>query len=338
MIGINIARRHPVARLLGLTVQLVLVLAGSSATFADDDSSSVDGQISKRETVTLGSDAIERLRTRRPNIDEILESVHLERIVYRSDGLDVMGYLAQPRDAAGPLPVVIYNRGGNREFGALSDARAASILGAIASWGYVVVGSQYRGNAGGEGQEEFGGRDVHDVLNLVRLIDRLPTADSTRIGMYGWSRGGMMTYLALTHTDRIAAAIIGAGPTDAFETVRRRPTLESRVYAELVPGWPEHRDRELEARSAIRWVDRLDKETPLLLLHGSSDWRVHPTHALRMATALFDSRHPFRFVFFEGGDHGLSEHRREVDRLARDWLNRYVRDGEPWPSLKPHGR
>lgn len=57
-----------------------------------------------------------------------------------------------------------------------------------------------------------------------------------------------------------------------------------------------------------------------------------------MAAALYESRQPFRFVFFEGGDHGLTEHRDEVDRLARSWLDAYVRDQRPWPSLEPHGR
>jgi hypothetical protein len=46
----------------------------------------------------------------------------------------------------------------------------------------------------------------------------------------------------------------------------------------------------------------------------------------------------FRLVCFEGGDHLLTEHNDEVSRLAKDWLDRYVRDRKPWPSLKPHGR
>jgi len=57
-----------------------------------------------------------------------------------------------------------------------------------------------------------------------------------------------------------------------------------------------------------------------------------------MASALYENKHPFRFVFFEGGQHSLVEHRAEVDRLARDWLDYYVRDRKPWPSLDPHGQ
>jgi dipeptidyl aminopeptidase/acylaminoacyl peptidase len=109
-------------------------------------------------------------------------------------------------------------------------------------------------------------------------------------------------------------------------------------FAEVIPDYARHKDAALHARSPVRWPERLHKHTPLLLLHGSADWRVHPTQALAMASALYASQHPFRFVFFEGGDHGLSEYREEVEALVKAWLDRYVRDRMPWPSLEPHGR
>lgn len=311
-----------------------------------------DGALLDRAPVHLDEAALASLEGRRPGIGKALGQVELSAITYRSDGLRVRGYLAVPRDTVprdtvprdagegktGKLPCVIFNRGGNREFGALSDARAAAILAPLAQRGYVAVASQYRGNGGGEGREEFGGAEVADVLALIPLLEFLEEADPSRIGMFGWSRGGLMTYLALRRTDRIRAAIVGAGVSDAFDAIERRPEMETHVLAELVPGWPETRDEALRARSPIFWAGELHKATPVLLLHGSADWRVHPSQALRMASALYEAKHPFRFVFFEGGDHGLSEHRAEVDRLVHGWLDRYVRDGEPWPSLEPHGR
>lgn len=260
----------------------------------------------------------------------------VERIVYLSDGLRVAGYRASPVEGA-DLPVIIYNRGGNRDFGQWSDERAAIRLGEMASWGYIVLASQYRGVDGGEGIEEFGGAEVNDVLNLLQVAAESTRADTARVGMFGWSRGGMMTYLALRRTDRIKAAIVGAGPVDLFALVEDRPPMEDNVLAELVPGYWDRRDEALEERSAIRWVDQIHDGTPLLLLHGSADWRVLPTESLRMATALFEARHPFRLMFFEGGDHGLSEYRSEVDRAVREWFDHYVRDGATWPSLEPHG-
>lgn len=302
----------------------------------------LDGEILEQAAVVLPAETVDGLVVRRPKIRDALRAVDLHSIVYRSGDLRVAGYLAVPKPGSTPtserLPCVIFNRGGNREFGALDDARAAAILAPLAAHGYIAVASQYRGNGGGEGREEFGGVEIDDVLALIPLLESLERADPKRIGMYGWSRGGLMTYLALARTDRLRAAVVGAGVADAFASVAERPEMEQHVFAELVPGWPDTRESALRARSPILWVDRLHEATPILLLHGSADWRVAPSQALRMATALYEAKHPFRFVFFEGGDHGLSEHRVEVDRLIFDWLDRYVRDGEPWPSLEPHGR
>ena len=76
-----------------------------------------------------------------------LEEVVVEKIIYSSDGLKITGYLAYPV-LPDSLPVIIYNRGGNREFGALNPRKIAFILAKLASSGYVVIGSQYRGTDG----------------------------------------------------------------------------------------------------------------------------------------------------------------------------------------------
>ena len=180
---------------------------------------------------------------------------------------------------------------------------------------------------------------MNDVLNLIPMLEQIPEADTDRMGVYGWSRGGMMTYLALKQSDRFKAAIVGAGIADIAAGIDQRPDMVEHVHAELVPGWddPEERAAAITARSAIAWPEALPETTPILLLHGSADWRVDPTQVLDMARALLDAQRPFRLVMFEGGDHGLSDYYDEVDRLAIEWFDRYVRDGETWPSLEPHG-
>lgn len=64
----------------------------------------------------------------------------------------------------------------------------------MVSWGYVVVVSQYWGNDGGEGVEQFGGDDVNDVLNFLLLFEQILVVDIFWIGLEGGSRGGMMVY------------------------------------------------------------------------------------------------------------------------------------------------
>ncbi len=296
-----------------------------------------DGEIVERKRVVLSEEERSTFLERNPGRDGLLDSIRVEAITYLSDGLRVKGYLVVPI-GDGPFPCIISNRGGNREFGAISNVIAVSRLGRMAQWGYAVVASQYRGVAGGEGTEEFGGADVDDVLNLIPLLESLPEADATRIGMWGGSRGGLMTYLALTKTDRILGAVVSSGASDSYNSVLRRPELETNVFAELVPGWENDREAALTARSPVRWAEKLHPSTPLLLLHGTADWRVDPIQALGMANALFALKHPFRLVLFEGADHSLSEFRPEADRVTREFLDRYVRDRSPLPDMEPHGR
>ena len=258
-------------------------------------------------------------------------NVEIRKISYLSDDLTIAGYMAVPA-GEGKVPCVIANRGGNAKLSLWDDERAAR-LGKIASWGYVVVASQYRGI----GQDQYGGADVNDVLNLIPLLEAEPRCDATRIGMIGWSRGAMMTYLTLTKTDRIAAAIAVSGVADLAGLLKTRPEME-RVFEATIPEYAKTQDAALAARSAVTFAGKLHKKTPILLLHGTADWRTPPANdALPMAAALLAAKHPFRLVLFEGGAHGLAEHREETDRITRDWLDRYLRDRKEWPSLEPHG-
>lgn len=265
----------------------------------------------------------------------------VERVIYESDGLRVLGYLAFPSDALRKdkkLPCLLFNRGGNRDFGMLTPQRATRIGSMVADWGYVFFASNYRGSSGSQGADEFGGADVNDVVNAIRVFDQLDFADRKRIGMWGHSRGGMMTYLALKKTDRIDAAIVAAGPSEWERALQQRPEMESRVLAECVPGWPVKREAALEARSAQKWPDKLPADVPILLMHGTADWRVDPRDSLEMSIALVEAMRPFRLIMFEGADHSMTEFRSEYRNAARQWLDAYVRDGKPLPELKPHGR
>ncbi len=268
-----------------------------------------------------------------------LNEVETKTFFYESDGLKVKGYMAYPKDVSEKHPVIIYNRGGNREFGNLNEYKMAFIIAKVASWGYVVLASQYRGNDGGEGMEEFGGADVQDVIHLIDVAANLDFADSENIGMYGWSRGGMMTYLSLMQTNKIKAAVVGGAVTDLKAMDESRDgEMGIYVYSELMPGYEKNRDSVMAIRSAIYHADKLPKTTPILLLHGTSDWRVLPEESLNMATELQKEKVPYSLIMYEGGDHGLSEFREEVDNQVKAWFDKYIKNNHPLPNLEPHGR
>ena len=267
----------------------------------------------------------------------IRATTNLNKITYWSDSLRINGYLATPKKT-GNYPVIIFNRGGNRDFGALDDHRAMRLLCTMASWGYTVLASNYRGGGGSEGRDEFGGSDVNDILNLIPLIAHENLGDTMRMGIYGFSRGGMMTYLLLRQSCAFKAAIIGAGASNLFTTIRERPGMETYVFAELIPDYADRKKAALEKRSAIYWADELCKKTPLMLMHGSSDWRVAPSNSLEMVDKLYALKHPVRFLFLEGADHGLSEHRSLVWDNVREFFDAYVKNGRPFPDMTMHGK
>ena len=268
---------------------------------------------------------------------DYLNTVKIEKILYESDGLNIVGYLVTPNNS-GSYPCIIYNRGGNKEFGKLTPKKAVFILARAASWGYVVAASQYRGNDGGEGKEEFGGKDVNDVLNLIPLFDQIKNADTSKMGVYGWSRGGMMTYLALTKTNRFKAAVVGGGASDLRMVMETRKDTFETVYFNNIPDYAKDKAHALNQRSAINQVESISKTTPILMLHGTSDWRIVPEMALDLSKAFIKNSIPHRLVLFEGGDHSLSEFRNEVDNMAKDWFDSYLKNDKKLPKLGPHGR
>lgn len=243
-------------------------------------------------------------------------------ITYWSDGLRVAGFLGVPA-GPGPFPAIIHNRGGFDGVGALTGGELAAYVEA----GYVAVASQYRGNGGGEGREDFGGEDVHDVTNLVPLLRAMPEVDADRIGMFGGSRGGMMAYIALKHQalaggDAIKVAVTVGGISDLFAWDRERGgALADVLWWPLVGTTPQRDPAAFEARSAVYWPELI--AVPLLMLHGEADRDVSIQQTYALAEKLAAAGAAFDYITFPGGDHALSTHNGGYpDALA--WFDHYL--------------
>jgi dipeptidyl aminopeptidase/acylaminoacyl peptidase len=256
------------------------------------------------------------------------------RIKYRSQGHSVMGFIVEPRKGAGKLPCIVWNRGGSGDFGAIKRGLLFSnAIGALAQAGYIVFASQYSGNAGSEGRDELGGGDVEDVLNLYRIIRAYKRADASRIGMFGHSRGGMMTFLALKKARWIKAVAVNAPMTDALKNANDRGRAFWRHYAQFFRTT----SAALRARSVVKWVGKLPKRVPILILHGTGDWRVRAEDSVSLAARLYTAKIPFRLVIYEGADHSMTEFRQEARAQVIAWFDRFVKRREKLPDLKPHG-
>lgn len=251
---------------------------------------------------------------------EVSENTTVNKIVYESDGLEVKGYLGYPKDIKGKLPVIIWNRGGYRKDGRIDEFIARGMFGEIASWGYVVLASQYRE------EEEFGGEDVNDVLNLIPLSKEIEFCDSELIGIEGWSRGGMMTYKVLTLTDKIKCAVIISGLSDLYRSMENRPKLKP-VYEYYFGNENESGfDKQMKERSAVNFADKINKDTDILLIHGTDDNSVPHDDSVEMYELLRKENVHCELKSIEGGDHFLKKHRKETVKLRKNWFNKYLRN------------
>ncbi len=254
-------------------------------------------------------------------------------ITYPVGDLTIRGIYVRPKDHDDKdLPVLIVNRGGNGPYRAWNFSRLFQRVLPLANAGYVVIGSQYRGSRKGDdpliyGSDEFGGEDLNDVLALFDLIDELPGADGSRIGMYGWSRGGFMALMVATKTGRLKAMAVGGTPTDLTAELESRPEMEQ-VFRARIPNYDENMHDALEARSAVRWADEIDADLPILILHGEHDDRVTLNSALRLADVLGARQHPHKLVTYEGGSHGLLEHNKEVIDELLAWFGAYLAENQ----------
>jgi dipeptidyl aminopeptidase/acylaminoacyl peptidase len=244
----------------------------------------------------------------------------LARLVYRSDGLEVVAHLDRPRHAAGPLPVIVYNRGS----WVMDDpvATYAPFYRRLSRAGYLVVAPQYRGSAGAGGRDELGGDDLHDVTNLVPVLAELGTADLDRVFMIGESRGGMMTYRAIQAGMPLrAAAVFGAFTDLEGLLASMRADDPGRTQGMVDAIWPdfgERREEILERRSALRWAE--DLTVPLLILHGGDDGDVPVGQSLALAGRLSDLGRKYQLVVYAGDRHALPHHQAERDTAILRWF------------------
>lgn len=261
-------------------------------------------------------------------LDKYAESDRVEyfRLTYASDGLKITGFYAEPK-APGQYPAVIYNRGGNRATGALYGFEFVP----FAEAGFVVAASQYRGCCGGEGRDQLGGADVHDVVNLIPLLKSRPKVDGNRIAIFGSSRGAMMTYIALKiQTERggndIKVAATTSGLADLIAWTKERSDLDRGVYRELVGATTRSNTAAFQARSAVYWPEMI--KVPILIQHGDGDRAVSVKQSQALADKIALAGGTVRLVVLPGGDHGLNNYDFGMRETLR-WFQQYLaRPGE----------
>lgn len=276
-------------------------------------------KIIEREKITLNSSQTKMIISGWGK--EVIENSEVEKITYISDGLKVKGYIAYPKKINKKIPCIIWNRGGYKNKGAIDAFTARGMFGQIAAWGYYVFTSQYRGNAGGEGKEELGGGDINDILNLIPLADEFENTDKNNWGIEGWSRGGMMTFLALMKNQNFKCAVLSGAITNIKEYADQNPKTKE-FYKKL---WGEKEyEKKADDRTIITQAEKLP-DIPYLLMHGGKDDTVPAMQSIEFAKKLEELNYTYRLIIFEGGDHFLKTNRKETGQLKKMWFEKYLK-------------
>ncbi|MGE5437642.1 MAG: alpha/beta hydrolase family protein [Syntrophothermus sp.] len=254
--------------------------------------------------------------------EEAFENSVVEKITYVSDGLKVKGYVAYPKNLSSEkLPCIMWNRGGYHNKGAIDHFTAKGIYGQLASWGYFVFASQYRGNDEGEGHDTIGGDDVNDIINLKLVAKEFSNADTNIWGMEGWSRGGMMSLLTLLRDKEFKCCILSGAITDFYSYGKLNDTMFS-DYKDFLRGY--NLDDELKKRTIIDKVDKLP-DIAYLILHGKKDESVSVEQSMKFSEELKKRNIFHKLILYDEGDHYLKGYRKEVESEKKEWFEKYLK-------------
>jgi dipeptidyl aminopeptidase/acylaminoacyl peptidase len=293
-------------------------------------------------TLAAGATAPKRLTNSNPWLEGKRLAAH-EVVMHKArDGQDLQGILIRPLDAPkARVPLILYVHGGPESHVSNGWLTGYALPGQVAAArGFAVFYPNYRGSTGRGvafsklSQGDPAGKEFDDLVDAVDHLVAAGVADKAKVGITGGSYGGYATAWGSTYySERFAAGVMFVGISDKISKVGTTDIAneEYLVHARKRPwdAW-----QFFVERSPIYHAGK--SRTPLLILHGKDDPRVHPTQSLELYRYLkLHGRTPVRLVWYPGEQHG---NRRAASRLDYNlrmmrWFEHYLKGagGEPPP-------
>ncbi len=199
----------------------------------------------------------------------------------------------------------------------------------FAANGYVVLAVNYRGSAG-RGAEyqkaiyaDWGNKEVQDLLAAVDHAIETGVADSTRLGIGGWSYGGILTDYTIATTTRFKAATSGAG--SALQTTMYGTDQYIYQYDnEIGQPW---QNKELWDKLSYPFWQANRIKTPTLFMGGERDMNVPITGSEQMYMALRSQGIDTQLIVYPNQNHGIALPSYQKDRYERylAWYAKYLK-------------
>jgi dipeptidyl aminopeptidase/acylaminoacyl peptidase len=265
--------------------------------------------------------------------DALLASLDLgatEEVKFKNkDGVEIHGLLVKPPDfkAGQKYPLLLRIHGGPNGQDAHSFSFERQIF---AANGYLVLAVNYRGSSG-RGQDfqkaifaDWGNKEVVDLLAGVDHVVAMGIADTAKIGVGGWSYGGILTdYLIASAPDRFKAAVSGAGSALQL-SMYGHDQYTYQYDNEIGQPW-KNPDQWIKISYPFFHADRI--KTPTLYMGGEKDFNVPITGSEQMYQALRSIGIPTQLIVYPGEFHGIMRPSFQRDRLQRnlDWYEKYLK-------------
>lgn len=259
-------------------------------------------------------------------------------VSYLSDGLKIYAMMTVPDGPKPPTgwPVVVFNHGYIPPDVYRTTERYVQYVDNIASSGYIVFKSDYRGHDRSEGSS--GGiytRDNYtiDVLNAVASIKRHADADPNRIGMWGHSMGGFITLRSMVVTRDIKAGVIWAGVVARYPDLYTRwnagarqttPRSGSFIYSlEQEYGSVEANPEFWRSISANGYLS--DLSGPVQIHTGTADADVPWQFSQMLYDEMMAANQVGELYLYEGDNHNISKNFNTAMQRSVEFFDRYLK-------------
>ena len=246
--------------------------------------------------------------------------ISLYMVSYLSNGLVVKGLLAEPKES-GVYDGFLYLRGGIKNVGTVRPSRIIQ----FASQGFVVFAPFYRGNQGGEGDEDFAFEDRWDAIAGFELLKRHPMVNPGRVHLFGFSRGGIMALWTAISCPDAASLVTWGGVSDMVLTYEERIDLR-RMLKRVIGGSPMKYPDAYKARTPLYHTERISCD--VLIIHGEKDENVSIQHAVMLEERLTDAQKQVETWYFPGFTHYFPPKiNRQIVRDLTKWMKETASNG-----------
>ncbi len=263
------------------------------------------------------------------------------------DGVEIGGVLVYPLNyqQGQRYPLIMSVHGGPESHDKDGWLTAYSRPGQLAaSQGYAVFYPNYRGSTGKGveysklGQNDYAGKEFDDLVDLKNHLVNIGLVNDKKVGITGGSYGGYASAWGATKlTKHFAASVMFVGISNQLSKFGTTD-ISNEMHLVHARSYPWDKWQWYLERSPIYWVEQ--SETPLLIMHGKADPRVHPAQSMEMYRYMKVHGKTVRLVYYPGEGHGNRRAAAKYDyslRLMR-WMDNYLKhDNKSMPAHElPH--